>query len=83
VKPPPPPPRVRAADLIEVRAGESDQKKRAALTRWVYRELAASRDPWRAVHIYRGTYGVNPPRAWTLAAIDDAKGSQQLPLTSV
>lgn len=62
--PPPKAPRVKAAELIEVRAREPEAKKRAALERFVRREVAAGRSPWRALHVYRGVYGVDPPREW-------------------
>lgn len=67
--PAPPPPRVKARDLVEVRRAEPEDSKRAAFARMVRRSREAGRSPWQAVHVYRGTYGEPPPRAWTTEEI--------------
>lgn len=73
VKPPPPPPRVRAADLIEVRQIEGDVKKRETLSRYVRDAVSKGWSPWAARHRYRGTYGADPPREWLSAEIRAAQ----------
>lgn len=61
VLPPPPPPRVRAVDLVELRAARDDDATKAeALRRYVEREVAAGRSAWRARWVYRGVYGQLP-----------------------
>lgn len=66
------PPRVRAADLIEVRRIEGDAKKREVLGRYVRDAVSKGHSPWSAKYRYRGTYGADPPREWLTAEIRDA-----------
>jgi superfamily II DNA or RNA helicase len=67
--PPPPPPRVRAKDLIEVRAEEDDGQKRATLERYVRDSIAKGHNPLSARYRYKGTYGAFPPGSWLTEAI--------------
>jgi len=55
--PPPPLPRLRARELIEVNAAKPEAERLDVLRRMAAQERAAGRDPWRAVHRYRGSYG--------------------------
>lgn len=71
--PPPSAPRVRARDLIEVRAGgESDQQKRERLEKFVREAVGRGHSPHAARHRYRGTYGDFPPDAWFHQAVREA-----------
>ncbi len=68
----PPPPRVKAADLVEVRRAESDAKKRERLARWALQALrngTTGKGLWKIAHVYRGTFGEDAPRAWIEGAI--------------
>jgi DNA repair protein RadD len=68
--PPPPPPRVRARDLIEVRAAEEDDgQKRATLERYVRDALGKGHNPLSARYRYKGTYGAFPPGSWLTESI--------------
>lgn len=71
-KPKPPPPRVKVADLIEVRAVEADEKKRETLGRYVREAVSKGWSPYQARHRYKGTYGDWPPGPWLQEAIRDA-----------
>lgn len=92
VLPPPPPPRVRAADLVDIRAArDSAEEKRATLVRYVeeaYRGAIArgkqgpeaDRSAWAGAHRYEGTYRQKPARIDVLRAIAEARrvvGAQQ------
>jgi DNA repair protein RadD len=82
--PPVKPARVRAADLQEVRRGESPTRKWERLGKWVLDEMRAgvaeglrghelTRRAFRAAHRYEGTYGEKPARDDVLSAIDRAR----------
>ena len=76
-RPAPPPPAVRARDLIDVRAARDGAPERlATLRRYVERQVAAGHSPWRATHIYRGTYGEDPSKADMVAAIKEVRNAQ-------
>jgi hypothetical protein len=76
--PPPTAPRVKARDLIEVRAGgDSDEKKRERLERFVREAVGRGHQPYAARHRYRGTYGEFPPDIWFHAAVRDALSLKQ------
>ena len=76
-RPAPPPPAVRARDLIDVRAVRDGAPERlATLRRYVERQVAAGHSPWRATHIYRGTYGEDPSKADMVAAIKEVRNAQ-------
>ncbi|RTL06499.1 MAG: hypothetical protein EKK62_12895 [Acidimicrobiia bacterium] len=63
--PPPGSPKVRAKDLIEVRAQtDGEEARRATLERFVQDAVRKGHKPWSAAHRYRGTYGAEPPREW-------------------
>lgn len=66
----PPLPKVRAADMAEVRrATDSEDTQRERLARFVIEALRRGVSPWSAAHRWRGTYGVDAPREWVTAAI--------------
>jgi hypothetical protein len=67
------PPRIKAADLVEVRASDSTDKRRERLERWAIEEMrngcAEGLDPkalgkriGRCVFRFKGTYGDLPPK---------------------
>jgi DNA repair protein RadD len=87
---PPPAPKVRAADLIEVRAQESDDRQSAVLARMVRDAYNAARQAgktgpdadksaFRGAHRWAGTYGKEPSRADVLAAIKAAREAYDRP----
>ena len=77
-RPPPPPPAVRARDLIDVRAARDGAPERlATLRRYVEQAMAKGHSPWRATHIYRGTYGEDPSKADMIAAIREVQHAAQ------
>lgn len=69
----PPAPRVKAADLVEVRRADSEDVRRERLLRMAIEEVRAGRSAWRAGHRWRGTYGERPPDAWMRAAAAKAE----------
>jgi superfamily II DNA or RNA helicase len=69
-----PPPKVKAADLIEVRRNDGDQRRRERLYRWVMDALKAGHKTGRAAFRYQGTYGEMPPRSWIDEAERAARG---------
>lgn len=73
---PPPPPRVRAADLIEVRAAEGDDRKRATLERYVRDAIAKGHNPVSTRYRYKGVYGQFPPSSWLSLAISAGMGAR-------
>lgn len=85
VLPPPPPPRVRVADLVDIRAArDSAEEKRATLLRYVeeaYRAAHArgkrgpdaDRSAWAGAHRYYGVYGQKPAPRDVLEAIAEAR----------
>lgn len=69
----PPAPKVKAADLVEVRRADADDVRRARLDKFALEEVRAGRSAWRAAHRYRGTYSEAPPREWMIEAEQAAK----------
>jgi superfamily II DNA or RNA helicase len=63
-----PPPKVKAADLIEVRRADATDKRQERLARWVLDALRQGHKPARAAFRYQGTYGERPPWEWVNAA---------------
>lgn len=62
--PPPPRPRVRARDLIHIRAAESTEAKRETYERFLAEQRARGHKPGAAAFRFKGKYGELPPRAW-------------------
>lgn len=69
----PPPPKVKAADLQEVRRADGEHVRRDRLSRWAIEEMRAGRNVWRAKYRYRGTYGEDPPNEWMASAEREAR----------
>lgn len=69
----PPAPKVKAADLQEVRRADAVDVRRERLARWALQEMRAGRSAWRAKYRYRGTYGEDPPAAWMHDAEQEAQ----------
>jgi DNA repair protein RadD len=79
----PKPPKIRAADLVEVRAGDSVDRRRERLNRWAVEEIRRgssegltshklTKRAYRCAHRYRGTYGEDAPKEWLDEAVKAA-----------
>lgn len=77
------PPRIKAADLQEVRSVDSANKRQERLNRWAVEEIRKgfaeglrthqlTKRTYRCGHRYRGTYGEPAPKEWLDAAVEAA-----------
>lgn len=76
-------PRIKAADLQEVRAADSTDRRRDRLNRWAVEEIRKgyaeglrshklTHRVYRIGHRYKGTYGESPDKSWLDEAIKAA-----------
>jgi hypothetical protein len=76
-------PRVKVADLVEVRAKEPDAKKLETLGRYVREAVSRGHKPWSAAYKFKSVYGAEPPRQWMYDAIREATRAAQSSLPGV